>query len=235
MSFDQAADPSPIGPDNPPDAVAPIEAEAVPEPLNPLAFGMQALLGLTAIAGVQFALMAYLGPLAGLLIGAVVCLIAMGVLIASTVLLRPTPGTRLLDQLDKLAIRLVVGVVVLVFGSLIAGGGQLIYALLEDARAAWTVQRELGFTYRRQAMWDQNGHVTTWEITSVTTGGAFDQAGVQTGDRIVLDQSPQQFVEMLRQNRGQAVSLSVIDDAASQEISSIESATQREVFVQIPP
>ena len=75
----------------------------------------------------------------------------------------------------------------------------------------------------------------TWEITSVTTGGAFDQAGVQTGDRIVLDQSPQQFVEMLRQNRGQAVSLSVIDDAASQEISSIESATQREVVVQIPP
>ena len=63
----------------------------------------------------------------------------------------------------------------------------------------------------------------------------FDQAGVQTGDRIVLDQSPQQFVEMLRQNRGQAVSLSVIDDAASQEISSIESATQREVVVQIPP
>src|SRR5688572_33489968 len=59
----------------------PITAEIVPPLPSPWRFGLKALLGLMAVCSVQFAAMSYLGVLAGLAIGVLVCFVAFTAII----------------------------------------------------------------------------------------------------------------------------------------------------------
>ena len=214
-----------------------VEVEALPDPPSPFAFGLKALLVLTAIVAVQFALMSYLGPLVGLLAGIALCILGMGVLLVASISLGLRPGSGLLDQLDRIAIRLVVGIVILFFGSIIAGGGQLAFMALEDARFQWKMQNDLGFTYLPRTVFDPDtGDVTNvLEVLTISTGGPLDQAGVVKGDLIVLEGMAIDFLKKLDEQRGQAVDIGVANYAASSANSDIDEATLRTATVHVPP
>lgn len=211
-----------------------VEAEMLADAPSPFSFGMQALFALTAVAGVQFALMAYLGVLVGLLVGIGVCALSMIGLIAASVVLGLRPGDRLMDHLDRLAIRLVFGIVVLMFGTMIAGGGQILYKSLERTRFSWKMERDLGFDYREQAMWDGQGVRNTLAVTKVKPGGAFDQAGIQPGDLIVTDQTPLDFLKTLDENRGYTVDITLAPQAIDSTTQSLEDLPQKAVTLRVP-
>jgi len=213
-----------------------VPAELLPDPPSPFAFGIKALLLLMAIAGVQFALMSYLGPMVGLLTGIGFCIVAMAVLMVSSILLGLRPGSDLMDQMDRIAIRLVVGMVILFIGTILAGGGQMIFTVLEDTRFAWRMQCDIGFTYQQRTLYDpeRGAVVNALEVTSVTTGGPLDQAGVRGGDLIVLEGTVDEFLAKMDEQRGRPVDIRLANYAAGAGQSDIDDASQRVVTVRVP-
>ena len=213
-----------------------IDAELVPDPPSPLAFGMKAMFGLMAISAVQFALMSYLGPFIGLLAGVGLCVLAMGVLMVTSVILGLKPGQERMEQMDRLAIRMAVGLVVLFFGTILAGGGQMIYMSLDDARFHWRMQSDLGIAYSRKTLYDfeEETNVNVLELTDITIGGPFDQAGVQKGDLILLDTTADDFLQKLDDLRGQSIDIPIANYKASSGASEIDEATKRPVTVHLP-
>jgi hypothetical protein len=211
-----------------------VTAEAIPDPPSPFAFGLKALLALTAIAGVQFALMSYLGVMAGMIVGIGVCALAMTGLMIATVVMGLKPGSSLMEQLDRVAIRLVFGIIILFFGSIIAGGGQVLYASLEGLRFSWKMQERLGFTYEEQTMFNGQAVVTVLAVKKVEPGGAMGLAGVQVGDVIVLDQTPHEFLQTLDEQRGKNVDINIAPGAATSVGQSLENVSQRAVTLQVP-
>lgn len=214
-----------------------VPAELIPDRPSPYAFGIKALLAATAVAGVQFALMSYLGPFFGLMAGIGLCALAMIGLMIAAVALGLRPGNTLLDSLDRIAIRLVIGMVILFFGTIFAGGGQLIYMAIASARFQWKVQSDLGFTYQTRQLYDYptGEPQSVLEVTSVTRGGPFDVAGVRQGDLVLLDGTPDDFLKDMDQQRGQAVDVTVANYAASSGRSSIDETTERTMTIQVPP
>jgi hypothetical protein len=211
-----------------------VEAELLPDAPSPFAFGMRAMFGLTAIAAVQFALMAYLGMLAGLLIGVLVCCIGIGGVMFYSIVTGLKAGSARMEQLDRVAIRLVFGVLLLYFGTMIAGGGQILYTVIESNRFAWRMQNDLGFTYKQQMMWDGSSSKNVLVVTKIVPGGPFDQAGVLQDDVILTDSMPHDFLKTFDENRGQTVDVNVATLAA-QSTGSLENAPTRVVTVAVPP
>jgi hypothetical protein len=210
-----------------------VEAELLPDVRSPFAFGMRAMFGLTAIAAVQFALMAYLGMLAGLLIGVVVCCVAIGGVMIFSIVSGVKPDTSLMERLDRVAIRLVFGVILLFFGTMIAGGGQILYTVIENYRFTARMQDELGFTYKQQTMWDGSQVKNVLVVTKITPGGPFDQAGVLRDDVILTDNTPHEFLQAFDENRGQTVDVNVATLAA-QSNGTLANAPTRVVTVAVP-
>ena len=182
------------------------------------------MFGLMAISAVQFALMSYLGPFIGLLAGIGLCVLAMGILMVSSVILGLKPGHQRMEQMDRLAIRMAAGLVVLFFGTILAGGGQMIYMAAEDARFHWRMQSDLGIAYSRKTLYDfeEESTVNVLELTDVTTGGAFDQAGVRKGDLILLDTTADDFLQKLDDLRGQSIDIPIAKYKASSGDSEID-------------
>ena len=210
-----------------------VDAELVPDPPSPFAFGMKAMFGLMAISAVQFALMSWLGPLLGLVVGIGLCMVAMAVLMVSSVIMGIKPGQQAMDQMDRIAIRLVVGIVVLFFGTILAGGGQMVLMVVEDVRFQWRMQSDLGFTYVTKTVYDDRADAVL-EITSVTANGAFDEAGLQKGDLILLNESTDSFLRKLEDLRGQSIDIPVANYEASTGETQVDETTERSVTVQIP-
>ena len=213
-----------------------IDAELVPDAPSPLAFGMKAMFALMAISGVQFALMSWLGPLVGLLAGIGLCAVAMVVLLIASVALRVKPDQPLMEQLDRIAIRLVVGMVILFFGTILAGGGQIILMALEDVRFAWRIQDELGIAYAQKTLTrsDSQNSVDVLELTSVANGSAFDRAGLKAGDLILLNDTADSFLKQLDELRGQSIDIPVGNYAPSTGNTQVDETTERSVTVQLP-
>jgi hypothetical protein len=202
--------------------------ESVPHPFR---FGLKALMLLIAVCGVQFALMSYLGPFFGLLVGLATCFLLLGSLMLTAMLFWRGQGTPLLHRLDQLAIRLVLGIVVLAIGSFLAGGGQIIYQELSAWRMASRLQNQLGFAATPQRIVDRNDMRWGLVVTSVSNGKPFDQAGVQAGDVIICQQDTRKFYEMLTEHRGEEVTLTV---AAGADTSPLEKCVARRVDVSVP-
>ena len=213
-----------------------VDAELVPPSPGPFSFGIKALLALTGIASVQFALMAYLGPMVGLMAGIGLCVSAMGVLLVASIFMGLKPGSGLMDQLDRIAIRLVVGIVVLFFGTILAGGGQMIYSVLAEAQFKWKMQSDLGVTYVQQSLYDQDlgEFVNVLVLTKVTAGSVFDQAGVQKGDLILLDGTAEEFLQKLDEQRGKSIDIPIANFLPSSGNSEIDEATERTVTIHLP-
>lgn len=213
-----------------PTAAEPITAEIVPPPPSPFSFGLQALCGLMVVCSLQFALMSYLGVLAGLAIGTAICIAGFAVVMFFGILVGNRNG-QLTRRLDAIVIRLTLAIVVLCIGTMFAGGGVMAYQYLAETRAALNMDRQLGLFTRRVDVVQNNQVVQALAIVTVLPGGVADRSGLKADDIILLGGTVRGHYEMLAKNRGQAVDLHVATGAL---ITPVESCPQRQVRVAIP-
>ena len=211
-------------------AVAPSPAPFDEAP-HPFRFGLQALMLLMACCGVQFSLMSYLGILPGLLVGLAVCFVVLGGMMVWAMITWRGAGTPALHRLDQLAIRLVLAIVLLGVGSVIAGGGMAVYEQVAAWRRVARIQRELGFTGRSQLVVEKNQVKRGLVIDAISLGGPLDLAGGQPGDVILLATDLPQFYNMLEENRGREINLTV---AAGAELQPVDNCAQRQLSVTVP-
>ena len=227
------AEAAPVGRLEPPRrAIKPIELEAVvvsarPQPLR---FGIKAILGLMVLCGLQFALVAKLGPLWGIFSGFAACLALIGGLLLTAICYRPKGKSRALDYMDQLAIRLTLGVVVLFVAFVVAGGGTFVWQQSVQLRRDSLLRTDLGFTAHQQYVFTGTDMDSALVIDTIAPGKPFDQAGLRKNDAILLDDDFNLY-ERLEENRGRDVTLNV---APVQSGLSNTTGPERAVTVSVP-
>ena len=214
----------------PPVTPDPVTAEVVPPPPSPWRFGLKALLGLMAVCSVQFAAMSYLGVLAGFAAGVVVCFAFFTAIILVGPFLTGDRA-RLLPQLDVIIVRLMLAIVILIFGSIMAGGGTAAWHVLARIQTERLVEQKLGLSLK-PVMIDHNQRSETGLlIDGITNGEIAHQAGLQTNDVILIEVTVAEYLQTLYANRGKEVNLNVATGAVSK---SVESCPQRVVTIVMP-
>lgn len=217
---------------SPPPATPGPATQAFEDSPHPFRFGLKALMLLMACCGVLFSLMSYLGMLPGLLVGLAACYLVLLALVFTAMIYWRGSGTPLMHRLDQLAIRLVVAIPLIAMGAFVAGGGKAIYDQTTYWRQARRIHGELGITANQQNIMQNNRMRYALLVTDVAHGGPFDQAGGQPGDIILCDHGVQRFYEMIEDNRGKEVTLTVVDGAAMKPV---EDSTMRTIDVLVPP
>ena len=223
--------PPPTKPAIPPQAPEPVTAEVVPPPPSPWRFGLKALLGLMAVCSVQFAAMNYLGVLAGFAAGVAVCFAAFTAIIVAGPFLTGERA-RFLPQLDVVIVRLMLAIVILLVGSILAGGGTAAWHVLARIQTERLVEQKLGLSVK-PVMIDHNQRSETGLlIDGITSGGVAHQAGLQRNDVILIEGTVAEYFETLYANRGKEFDINVATGALTK---SVESCPQRTVTVVVPP
>jgi hypothetical protein len=213
-----------------PIAPEPITAKLVPPPPSPWRFGLKALLGLMAVCSVQFAAMSYLGVLAGFVAGVVVCFAAFTAIIVVGPFLTGQQA-RLVPQLDVVIVRLMLAIVILIFGSIMAGGGTAAWHVLARIQTERLIEQKLGLSLS-PVMIDHHQHTETGLlIESLTNGGVAHQAGLQKNDVVLVEGTVTEYLQTLYENRGKEVNINVATGALTK---SVESCPQRTVTLVIP-
>ena len=222
--------PSDIGID---DATAgePVVAELVPPTPPPWRFGMRAILGLMVVCSVQFALMNWFGVINGLLLAIALCFLAFAAVFVVAVLL--VRGSSVwLERLDRAGIQLVIAMVVLIIGTVLAGGGKVGVDQVTRILIRRAVQEDLGLSTERVYVVDNNNPTFALEVTGVKSGGVADQAGLRKTDVILVqDGQVDEFYVELNRLRGKDVSINVAGNAAHQPL---EKCRQWQVSLPIP-
>jgi len=208
-----------------------IPLQAVPEAPSPFRFDLKAVFGLMALCCVQFALVNYFGALIGLLAGIGVCLIVLTSIILTAILLAKSQGAAWMELLDRLAIRLSVGVVVLFFAMIFAGGGSIAFTQYIKYSTTVNLQNDLGFNAMEQYVDHGQYFNSAPVITRIEPGGLFDKAGVKRDDVLIIDSTEEDFYLMLEENRGKQVTINIAVDGAN---GSLDTATQKAVTITIP-
>ena len=72
-------------------------------------------------------------------------------------------------------------------------------------------------------------------VRGVTPGGACAQAGFLKNDVILSDLTPQQYYQMLDENRGTTITVQVASGAVGSVLTPIEDCPQRDLVLSIPP
>ncbi len=208
----------------------PIVAEVVPPAPSPWRFGLKALLGLMAVCSVQFAAMNYLGVLSGLLAGMAVCFIAFSAIVLGGMALAGS-RTKWLAQLDALVVRLMLAMVVLFFGTILAGGGTAAWQVYSRIDRERSVEKNLGMSLKNVQVVRDNHVVSALQITSLEDGGAAHKAGLQKDEVILVDSTIDELFKMLETNRGKDVDVNVATGALS---TPVERCPQRSVTLAVP-
>jgi hypothetical protein len=209
---------------------AEVPADEVIQPPSPWRFGLKALLGLMAVCSVQFAAMSYLGVLAGLAIGVLVCFAAFTAIIVVGPFLTGERA-RAVPQLDVVIVRLMLGIVILVFGSIMAGGGTAAWYVYARIQTERLIEQKFGFSIRPVSIDHNERSVTGLLIDGITNGGVAHQAGLQTNDVILFEGTTAEYLQTLFDNRGKEVNINVATGALTK---SVESCPQRSVSVVVP-
>jgi hypothetical protein len=209
----------------------PITAEIVPPAPSPWRFGLKALLGLMVVCSVQFAAMNYIGVFRGLLLGGVVCFAAFSLIVLAAMALQGDQ-TKWLAQLDTIVVRLMVAIVVLFLGSILAGGGTAAYQVYAGIKMERTVEANLGMGLAHVQVVHDNHVVSALQISSIADGGAAHQAGLQTGEVIVVETTIDELIKLLHDSRGKDVDVNVATAAAMN--TPVEKCPQRPVTLSIP-
>lgn len=212
-------------------AGSPVILELVADPPNPLRFGLRAIFVLTAMFAIQFAIISYLGPLLGLLTGIVVCAIALTVIVGIAIVFHHQHRQPWMVSLDVMAIRVSVATVMLFLLIILAGGGYLVFDRYVRYQKAAALQQELGFA--ATTTWGMKGSrsLQVIQITSVTPAGVAEKAGMKADDVIITTLTPDEFYDMLVENRGSATSITL---AADPDLSFLEDASLRQIELKIP-
>lgn len=208
----------------------PVLAEIVTPPPPPWRFGLQGLMGVTAVCCLQFALMNWFGVIVGLLLAIGLCMAAFaGVFAVALTIGRSRAGW--LDRLDQLGIRLVLALVVLILGTIFAGGGQVAFYQLAEITIARRMQADLGLSTKQVQVASDNGVLVGLQIDRVDLGSAADQAGLKAGEVIVLEGTAGEFFRQMQQNRSKEVALNLAVGATMQPL---EKCSQRQVAIVVP-
>src|SRR5262245_27323502 len=211
-------------------APEPVTTDLVRPPPSPWRFGLKALLGLMAVCSLQFAAMSYLGVLAGFVTGVVVCFAAFTAIIVVGPFLTAQQA-RLVPQLDVVIVRLMLAIVILIFGSIMAGGGTAAWHVLARIQTERLIEQKLGLSLK-PVMIDHKQHTEMGLlIESITGGGAAHQAGLQKNDIILIEGTVAEYLQTLYDNRGKEVNINVAAGALNK---SVESCPQRTVPVVVP-
>lgn len=209
----------------------PILATVVAPAPSPWQFGLKTLLGLMVVCSVQFALMSYFTVFGGLVAAMVFCFVALAILLLWAVLFVRSRST-LMERLDFIGIRLVVGITVLLIGTVLAGGGTAVLYGVTELQTAMALESDIGIRTLRTEVWDSKGTRRALRIVMVVPGGNASKAGLAIGEVILVDGTVTQFYENLEKNRGGAFSINVTTSPVG---GSIEGNPRRSVTIAVPP
>jgi hypothetical protein len=218
------------------DAGVPVVAEIVSPPVrpSPLQFGLRTLLLLMAVCSVQFAVMSYLGVLAGMVVGTLACFVLFALVFLVGIGLPAQQASRHIHRLERLVVPLMAGMLVLFFGTMLAGGGVVVWEMVSGVQRRMWLERQIGATLRSESLLVPTGTGAesrqVLRITSIKTGGAADLAGLREQEVILLDGTTEQFYTMLERNRGSDVDLTVATAAGY----FVTSGSERNVTLTVP-
>lgn len=209
----------------------PVTAEIVPPPPSPWRFGLRAIFGLMAVCSVQFAVMSYLGVLTGFVLGTLACAAMFGVLLVAGIVL-PGKDSRLLPTLDLLVVRIMLALVVLMLGTILAGGGTAAYYAAIRVKNETFLKRDLGLSLQEEMFLDRGQIAWGLRITAVQAGSVAHKAGLQQGEVIVVSGTIDEFYEILQTNRGKDVDVNVASGVSPGL--SLQNCPQRSVTLAVP-
>lgn len=209
----------------------PITAEIVPPAPSPWRFGLKALLGLMVVCSVQFAAMNRFGVLWGLLFGLAVCFVAFSVIVLGGMALQGE-RTKWLAQLDAIVVRLMIAIVVLLLGTIMAGGGTAAYQVYARLSRERAVEQNLGLSLKHVQVVKENHVVSALQVTAIADGGVAHQAGLQMGEVIVVETTIDELIELLSASSGKEVDVNVATAAAMN--TALENCPQRSVTLPVP-
>ena len=184
-----------------------------------------------ACCGVQFALMSYIGTMWGLIVGIFLCLGVFSVVLVVGIAIATGNPSKSVNRLDNLAIQLTLAIVILFISVIFAGGGMAIYQVVIQTRLKSQLQHDLGVSFDTTYVRKEQGFEPALEVNSVTPGGLAEQAGFQTGDVIVSDSQPREYLRILDENRGSEINVTLAAVSGNQPV---DKAPQRQVTVMIP-
>jgi hypothetical protein len=212
------------------EAPAVVAVSALPAP-SPWRFGLKALFGMIAVASVQFAAMNYLGVLGGLVLGMMVCAAAF-TLILLIGLVMTGERARVLPQLDAIIVRLMLALVVLIAGTMLAGGGLAVWEAAARIRLERSIESRLGMTVDEVPLVHGTDVVWGLAITGLSAGKPAHAAGLTTSDVILVSGTADELLARLDQDRGKSIDLNIATGATTQ---SVQNCPQRSVTIDIPP
>jgi hypothetical protein len=209
-------------------AAAPAFASPPPSPWR---FGLKALFGMMAVASVQFAAMNYLGVLGGLVLGIIVCATAF-TLILLVGLVMTGERARIVPQLDAVIVRLMLALVVLIAGTMLAGGGLAVWETVARIRLERSIESRLGMTVDEVPLVHGTDVVWGLAITGLSAGKPAHAVGLTTSDVILLSGTADELLARLDRDRGKSIDLNIATGATTQ---SVQNCPQRSVTIDIPP
>jgi hypothetical protein len=189
----------------------PILAELVvpPPAVSPLRFGLRTLMAIMAVCSVQFALMSYLGVFAGFLVGVAVCCAAFTLVFLAGLCVF-VPGHRQhLPLLDRFVVWLMLAMIVLMFGSMLAGGGMAIVAGLNHVRSEAWLRAQVGLSVRQTLVSTGTEAKPALEVLAIFPGSPADASAIRTGEYIMNFDTSAELKRILQRNRGQPVDLDI--------------------------
>lgn len=183
---------------------------ASPE-LVPRSWTLRTAIALLGLAGVQFALIRWLGLLLGLTLPIVVYALVLTAVVLTAI-------SKALNRREKMDLakweawlqRLSLLIAVSIAALLMAGAGDVLWQQGLLLYQKHQVQQQLGFRYRSEShIWGSN--VRSFPVvTHVEAGGCFDEAGISPDDVILFDESSGRFVEWLQKRQGNDFDLEII-------------------------
>jgi hypothetical protein len=215
---------------------SPVTAEIVAPaaPRSPLQFGLRTLLLLMAVCSVQFAIMSYLGVLAGMVTGTLACFALFSAVFLVGIALPARQVAHHIARLDRLVVLLMVGILVLFFGTMLAGGGVVVWQQISRVQREVWLERQLGCGLKPESLMVPNAtgaqSQQVLRITSIKTGSPADLAGLREQEVLLLAGTVDQFYTNLERNRGSDVDVTVATAAGY----FVNGGSERNVTLSVP-
>jgi hypothetical protein len=160
-----------------------------------------------------------------------VCFVAFSLIVLAAMVLQGNQ-TRWLAQLDALVVRLMIAIVVLLLGTILAGGGTAAYEVYARLSMERSVEQNLGLSLKHVQVVREKHVVSALQVAAIEDGGVAHQAGLQTGEVIVVETTIDELIKVLYENRGKDVDINVATAAAMN--TAVENCPQRSVTLSVP-
>ena len=183
---------------------------ASPE-LVPRSWTLRSVIAVLGLAGLQLALIRWLGLLIGLSLPILVfMLILTGIVLCAIFRALNSPEKVDMAIWEAWLQRLSLLVAVSIAALFLAGAGDVLWRQSVLLYQRHQVQQQLGFRYRYEAHVKGTRYQKFPVVTHIEAGGCFDEAGISTDDVIFFEESSEQFVEWLRKRRANDFDLEII-------------------------